>query len=364
MEGLADALGGTFGKISYDTVEIADGGDGSLGAVKSVWGSKAESVWCRAADPLGRYIDVEYLISRPIRKGEESGHGIKAFIEMARVSGLVLLSGRERNPLKTSSFGLGEVVNDAVRRGATEIYLSIGGSATNDGGTGMLQALGYVFYRRDALSGENIPVKDRMCGGLLGEIVHISSPEVSFARRGVKLYVVCDVTNPLLGPNGATCIYGEQKGADPAMLEKLEEGMENYARGYRSDFPGAGAAGGVGFAAGNFLNAELIRGWEFFFELTSLRERIRQADLVISGEGSIDAQSFNGKLIDGISSVCREFHKPLLLFCGKSEITEPAGEKRKIYAISDIEPDMERSMKEASSLLRKVAYGAASEFKR
>lgn len=373
----------------FDIVPIADGGDGSLDVVRSVWKGLCETVKCCAHDPLGRVMECEYLLLYSPEGGPP-----KAFIEMAKVCGLVLLGEDERNPLKTSTYGLGEVILDAAGHGAGEIYLSIGGSATNDGGAGMLQALGFGFFSGPTQGRR--PITEHITGEILQEITYIAPPfrpvhgvyplPLSNGEPGLSLSadnpaggarcdrfvlnVICDVTNPLLGPDGATYVYAPQKGASENDLKTLECGMENYANvcsGCFGDtwkgcgFSGAGAAGGTGFAAGSLLAAHIIKGWEFFFDLTCLEQRIAEADIVVSGEGRIDTQSLSGKLIEGIGLACRRTDKPLLLFCGTSdigeqELKEAVGTNNvKIFTLSSIEPDIRKSMENAGQLLQKLA---------
>lgn len=342
--------------LRFDIVEIADGGDGSTEVVKRYCRGKGaedcRETECTATGPTGNPVSTAYL-----------QYGRTAFIEMARISGLEMLPEAERNPLYTTTYGLGEVIRHALGRGAEEIILSIGGSATNDGGTGMLQALGFRFYD---VRGRLIP-DTRMCGKELERIARIEPPSgglLNCAGERAVLKVICDVTNPLLGVNGATWVYGAQKGASPAELVRLEAGMETYVRAAGSPFaaglPGAGAAGGMGFAAVHFLNGELISGWRFFAELTGLEERVKEADVVISGEGKIDGQSVQGKVIGGIAELAALYRKPLLLFCGVNGI--PATGKElpgvEIYSLSDIEPDIEKSIRNAGPLLSALAERA------
>ena len=352
-EGLQDASGGRMA-LEIERVPMADGGDGSMATIRRYL--SAQEVECRAHNPLGREIPASYLLYREAPEGP-----LCAFIEMARVSGLVLLEESERNPLQTSSVGLGELILDASRRGAREIYVSIGGSATNDAGTGMLQALGYTFP--DA-SGSPL---EPMCGAALEQVAAILPPQGESPLQGAHINVICDVTNPLLGPYGATMVYAPQKGADAAMLERLERGMAHFASiaeaaGADSAFaerPGAGAAGGVGYALAALLGAEMISGWNFFAKITGLREKIAWADLVISGEGKIDSQSFCGKVVDGVVQIARSYDKPVLLFCGVAElegIGSALGVKREndmhIYSLNMIEPDLKICMEDAGGVLR------------
>lgn len=373
--------------IFFDIVEIADGGEGSAQIFKkyNITGgiSQYKEVECVATNPAGKQIKTSYLKC-----------GNKAFIEMACICGLQLLTKAKRNPLYTTTYGLGELIKHAVQGGADEITFSIGGSATNDGGTGMLQALGFSF-----LNANGNPIANKyMCGKDLEQIVNIvpppamlHSPRTTLVLNNipVTLKVICDVTNPLTGANGATMVYGEQKGAGKIMQQKLEAGMVNYANvaekfrfhnhlnspcnlgnsgaqttpvSHPSLTPGAGAAGGVGFAAMHFLGAELISGWNFFAQLTNLGQRIAQSDFVISGEGKIDSQSLQGKVVDGVLQLAAARQKPVLLFCGKNaaDVADKKLSGIKIYSISDIEPNENKCMSEAGRLLANLAATAFS----
>ena len=299
---------------------------------------------------------------------EEEPWGEKcAFIEMAKVSGLEMLGQGERNPLHTSTYGMGEAIKAAITYGATQITLSIGGSATNDGGAGMLQALGYKFL--DA-AGEEIPAP--ICGGDLQRVAEIIALDNGNILRGITFKVICDVTNPLLGPQGATAVYGPQKGADAGALRQLEEGLANYAsvaerclgvQPNQKEHPGAGAAGGVGYAGLAFLEAELIPGWKFFAQITSLEESVQWADLVITGEGSLDSQSLSGKVVSGVLNLAAKYNKEVIIFCGVSKLTQAELENAAAalpqglacYSIASLGHPLEVCMRDAAKLLRQLA---------
>ena len=368
----------------FDIVEIADGGDGSADVLLKV-NEGVEIVPVFGVNPLGQEIESSYLsyYEPDILKSDAGICSLRkcAFIEMAKISGLELVPQQDprgcklRNPLFTTTYGLGQLMRKAYENGARKITLSIGGSATNDGGTGMLQALGFKFYDKDG-----VLITDYMCGGLLSRIGRVEAPaEGLFAdslnRASGKSHcacdieVICDVTNPLLGETGATYVYGPQKGADYQMLQQLESGMENLVEVScdviaSSDsgesvhlLPGAGAAGGVGFAVKAFLNGKIISGWRFFANLTGLEEKIKQADIVISGEGKIDDQSFCGKVVDGVLTLAHKYGKRCILFCGVNALPEGISiPKVPILQISDIEPDKEKSMSNAALLLEALAY--------
>ena len=345
--------------LFVDIVYIADGGDGSAEVLQRYF--KTREVKVSAVDPLGRKKECSYLVYDKTIRGNEV---IKcAFIEMARVSGFSMLLPEERNPLYTTTFGLGELIADAVAKGAGEINVSIGGSATNDCGTAMLQALGLLFFNKE---GKLLKENGYMSGA---DLSHISKIKGDLSHYSTPIFnVICDVTNPLLGDYGATMVYGPQKGAGPEDLEILESGMKNFASisqvGMENDIShlsGTGAAGGVGFALKRFLGAEIISGKNFFASVTGLEDKISKSDLVIGGEGKIDNQCFCGKVVDGILGLAKKYGKPVALFCGVEEIGEE--EKRligtvPIFDLNSIEPDIDKCITEADALLHKMAESA------
>ena len=344
------------GCVQFRMVEIADGGDGSLEVIgKSV--ANGRRVQCEAADAVGVRRPVEYLMY------EQDGN-VSAFIEMARVCGLAQLDSWLRNPLRTSTYGLGEVILDAAGRGAVSITLSIGGSATDDCGAGMLQALGYLFT--DA-AGDLLPVP--VCGGDLKRIVGIKGPEI---KRWGNVEVICDVVNPLLGPNGATAVYAPQKGADSDALLELEEGKRWFTAAAEKclgigqsckEQPGAGAAGGVGYAGVAFLGASLVPGWRFFARITCLEESVKWADLVVTGEGSLDSQSLSGKVVSGVITLAQEYRRPVMIFCGVNKLSQLemnalSGQmqtKVEVRSIASLGYPLEVCMRDAAALLEQLA---------
>jgi glycerate kinase len=269
-----------------DSCPMADGGEGTaevlLGALGGEWVPR------RVSGPLpGMEVEAGFALlqgPRPV-----------AVVELAQASGLTLLRPDQRNPLRTTTRGTGELIRAAAERGAAEIWLTLGGSATVDGGIGMARSLGWRFLD-DA--GEPVPEG----GGGLGTIAGIEAPAGAEALPPVV--VLCDVTNPLLGPSGAAAVFGPQKGAAPEEVEGLERGLANLAS--RVDAPdlgttpGAGAAGGAGFGAAAFLGGELRSGFEVVAEAVGLAERMRSASMVVTGEGRLDSQSLEGKVVAGL----------------------------------------------------------------
>lgn len=352
----ADCRRGTEGapELEFRTVEIADGGDGSLEVLqKKIPGANVMKV--KVHDPLGRKVDSQIMLYSIPGSCQEKTE-LCAFIEMAKVSGLEMLSKSERNPLNTSTYGMGEAIRAAVDQGAGRITLSIGGSATNDGGAGMLQALGYRFF--NAEGGEiSAPVK----GGELQQIASIAAP--GGVLSGIEFKVICDVTNPLLGPEGATAVYGPQKGADARALGVLEAGLANYAAVAErcmnvpqecKECQGAGAAGGVGYAGLAFLGAELIPGWKFFAQITSLEESVQWADLVITGEGSLDSQSLSGKVVSGVLNLAAKYNKEVVIFCGVSKLAEEELKGIRCYSIASLGYPLDVCMSQAAALLQQL----------
>ena len=270
-------------------VSIADGGEGTVDAlVETLDGQFIEA---QVADPLGRKISARYGVI-------DGGH--TAVMEMSAASGLPLIAPEERNPLLTSTYGTGEMIADAIERGCRKFLVGIGGSATNDGGTGMLRALGFRFF--DAEGNELI-------GG--GEILErIDKIDASTARAELaecEFIVACDVTNPLYGPEGAAYVFAPQKGADAAMVERLDRGLRNYARAIEqfngvevASMAGAGAAGGLGGGFKALLGARLERGIDMVLSAMQFNRIIAGSDLVITGEGRIDRQTTMGKAPSGV----------------------------------------------------------------
>ncbi len=368
---------GVSSLIALDDIKIlqiplADGGEGFLSVAGRNGFYKRREV--EIVDPLGRTIRSHYLLSEksPV-----------AVIEMALASGLGLLETAEYNPMETTSFGFGQLISHAIKDGVSEIIAGIGGSATNDGGTGMLQALGYAF--RDK-SGEVIcgGEDQYMSGSQLSKIFSIDDSGRESALKRIKITVACDVDNPLLGTEGATYVYAKQKGADDSDLIKLEAGMRNFAEvsekhlgfnscflcdsssyvGYDfSDFPGSGAAGGVGYALRSFLKADLVPGWRVAASLANVEDAIAKADLIISGEGRLDKQTLSGKLVDGISKLANRYRKPYWVYCGENNLSKEelkAACISKVFEISTIAKDLNDSVSRARQLLEKISAESAT----
>ncbi len=300
---LGECLKNEIQGASFSTYLIADGGEGTLDAFLVKKGS--ERVWCKVSDPLFRKINASYAVI-----------GNHAIIALSEASGLTLLKENEINPLYTTTLGTGELILDALKRGYREITLAIGGSATNDGGIGAMQALGIKFLD------ENGNVLSPI-GKSLAKIKSIDTANLAPEVRDTKFTVMCDVKNTLLGENGATCVYGPQKGATPEIVKELEAGMQNYATVVKSTLGidpsivvGGGAAGGIGSALSVFLNAKMNSGIDTLLDALDFDKALLDADCVISGEGRLDSQSLCGKVIYGIAKRCKQASVPLYLLVG------------------------------------------------
>ena len=319
---------------------LADGGEGTLALLESQF--QATRVPVQVKDPLFRSIDTFYL-----RKGDQ------AIIEMANASGLQLLSQEERNPLKTTSFGTGQMILDAIEKGALEIILTIGGSATNDAGLGMAQALGFDFGLTD----------EETVGGKLATVSNYSDLNVQKLLDQVQFTVLSDVKNPLLGKDGATYVYGKQKGANEQMQVDLEKGMQHFSELIGSGMElveGAGAAGGMGYAALTFLNAKIISGIDYIIEQTNLREKAEWADLVITGEGQYDLQTQTGKVISGVQKLCEKLDRPLRIVCGRAVEVDS---EDKIYQVINKANDLTDAMENAGYYVQGLTQDLLIDFK-
>lgn len=284
---------------------LADGGEGTVEALAS--GPDAEMVRLQVCGPLRAPVTAQYCILKDTNT---------AVIEMAAAAGLPLISAEERNPLETTTYGVGELIRDAIGRGCRQFIVGIGGSATNDGGTGMLQALGYEFLDQ---TGDPIPLGAK---GL--KILHkISTAHVLPALDECRFHIACDVNNPLCGSNGCSAVYGPQKGATPEMIRDMDRWLANYALLARAvspsadpNCPGAGAAGGLGFAFLAFTNATLRSGIQIVLEETGLEDAIRDAQIVVTGEGRLDAQTVMGKAPSGVARLAKKYGKKVIAFSG------------------------------------------------
>lgn len=295
-----------FPDCHVQKIDVADGGEGTVEALVSSLGG--EYVDVEVAGPIGRKVTARYGII---------DEGRTAVIEMAVASGLPLISPEERNPLKTSTYGTGMMIRDALNRGCRKFLVGIGGSATNDGGTGMLSALGFMFLDKDGYvlegTGEN-----------LARITSVCDADVPREISEAEFTVACDVDNPFCGPAGAAYVFAPQKGADEAMVRCLDEGLASFAGVISrytgqmvADLPGAGAAGGLGGAFKAFLGARLTRGIEIVLDAIGFDGKIAGSSLVITGEGSVDAQTLMGKTPSGVLARASKLGIPVMVLGGK-----------------------------------------------
>lgn len=309
-DAVEEGLRMVFADAEIHKTPLADGGDGTIDVVRQY--INGEKVSVEVHDPLFRPITASYLYSDKTKI---------AYIEMAEASGLKLLLDEERDCTQTTTLGTGELIANALKKGATEIILGIGGSATNDGGMGMAVAMGFRFL--DENNEELKPI-----GGNLMRVRSIDSSNTLPALIGKSIKVACDVTNPLYGTNGAAFIYGRQKGASDEDLVALDKGLENYAQIILEHFgtdvqhiEGAGAAGGMGAGAIVFLGAELTSGIELIKSLADFEGTISGADWIITGEGMLDGQTLSGKTINGVVTSAQSAKIPVAAFCGSVAIT-------------------------------------------
>ena len=317
---LQEAALSVFPDAECRAVEMADGGEGTVSAVLALGTGKVHEA--KVTDPLGNPISASFGTINQ-----------SAIIEMAAASGLTLVPECQRNPLVTSSFGTGQLIRAALDAGCTDITIGIGGSATNDAGMGAMRALGARFFdnQENELMG---------CGAELGRVfrIDVSGLDSRLAAAGgsVHVDVICDVGNPLIGPEGAARVFAPQKGASPATVDELEAGMRAYARVMQNTFcpsfelselPGGGAAGGLGIALVLFLDAQLRPGAQTLLELMGFDELLEGATLCITGEGRLDAQSTNGKAVQAVAEHCSNAGVPCIALVGSvaRDVKAPKG---------------------------------------
>lgn len=281
---------------------LADGGEGTIEAL--VQGMKGIEYKIEVHGPLGKKVTASYGI---IEEGEKT-----AIIEMAQAAGITLVSKQERNPLYTTTYGVGEIIKDAIYRGCRKFIVGIGGSATNDAGVGMMQALGYKFYDVDGnLLG--------LGGQILDKIHRIDQTEALKELSECSFKVACDVDNLLYGKNGASYIYGPQKGATEEIVKILDNGLINLSKVVNNTYentPGAGAAGGLGYGFMTFLGGKLESGIDIILKEINLEEDIKDADVVVTGEGRLDAQTIMGKAPIGVAKLAKKYSKKVIALGG------------------------------------------------
>ena len=304
-------------------IPIADGGEGTMETLVSALGG--EKVKLRVHNPLMQLIEVEYGLVND---------GKTAIIEMAIASGLTLLSDEEQNPLLTTTYGTGEIIKDALKRGCRSFLIGIGGSATNDAGTGMLKALGYRFLDLNGKETDGT-------GKSLHSICSIDEANVIPELKKAHFIIACDVNNPFSGSNGAAYVYAPQKGADKQMVLELDEGLENFRKLIEKEktlnlnnIQGSGAAGGMGGGFVAFLNAQLKPGIEMVLEAVDFEKHLHNAELVITGEGKLDKQTGMGKAASGILDAANKCDVPVIALGGCVENVECLNKRGFISAFS------------------------------
>lgn len=344
--GVAAAIAAGWSDVRpTDTVvrkPMADGGEGTLAAVAEALAGEAERRSVETSDPLGRPVSAEWLLLN---------QGRSAFVEMAAASGLAHLRPDERTPdnaARASTRGTGDLIRAALDAGVEEVTIGLGGSATTDGGSGMLRALGLRLRGRD---GQEIPDG----GGALAQLDRIDASGLDPRLREVKLVVASDVNNPLCGPRGAAATYGPQKGADEATVQRLDAALATYGRAIESatgrlvaDLPGAGAAGGTTAGLLGFTGAMLRHGVEVVAELVGLAQALEAADLVITGEGRADEQTLQGKTAMGVATLARPRNTPVALLCGA--LGERAEALDAAMALAVVQPVIDRPMELADAM--------------
>ena len=332
---IAEGVHRVFPEAEVLVRPLADGGEGTVEALVLGMNGRMETV--QVTGPLGISVEASYGIIEELKEGcveREDDVGQEscdrtmertkiAIIEMAAAAGITLVDEKYRNPLDTTTFGVGEMICDAIHKGCRKFIVGIGGSATNDGGIGMLQALGYEFLNAN---GKQVPFGAKG----LAEIVKIIDDHVLPELKECEFKVACDVTNPLCGTQGCSAVYGPQKGATPAMIADMDQWLFHYARLTQETYPhanwnqaGTGAAGGLGFAFLSYTNAVLESGIQIILEETRLESYIKAADIVITGEGRLDGQTVMGKAPIGVAAIAKKYGKPVLAFSGC--VTEEAG---------------------------------------
>ena len=325
-EAIAEVLAQCFPTATVDCIPIADGGEGTLSVLLHTANGTYRHL--QAHNPCMEIIPTQYGIA---------GDGQTAYLEMAAISGLPLIREEQKNPMKSTTFGTGELILDALEQGCRTFIIGIGGSATNDAGTGMLQALGYRFFDEN---GHNLDIG----GEILAKIARIDDTLRHPLLKEARFIVACDVQNPFYGLQGAAQVFARQKGADDAMIAELDEGMQAFARIIHqhtgkniSQLPGSGAAGGLGGCLAAFMDATLQSGADLLLDGSHFEARIQDADLVITGEGKIDRQSLMGKITGKILERASLLGIPVIAFAGQAEDI-PALKRAGFRAIISLTP--------------------------
>ena len=342
-EGLKKGILKTFPTATCETLPLADGGEGTLETLQIVIGG--EFITCEVQDPLFRKIQAKYLWIASSRT---------AIVEMARASGIELLQIEKRNALITSTFGTGQLILDALEKDAQEIILTVGGSATNDGGIGMANALGYVFMGKN--KNELKPIGENLL-----KIHSIDKKNIHPNLAYTKFTVATDVTNPFYGENGAAKVFAKQKGADEKAIGLLDKGLENLAQIFQETFSlniqqkqGSGAGGGIGGGAMVFLNAKICSAADWILDIIDIDSKLKIANVLITGEGKIDSQTWQGKLISRLLERANKFNVSTILVCGTmQDLEQIIAQEGVMYATSILNEPMslEKAIEKTSQLI-------------
>ncbi len=323
-------------KCSVRKIPVADGGDFTGEVLRRA--INAEPVFIKVTGPLGDPVNATYWIL-----------GEKAIIEMAEASGMKQVASEKLNPLKATSFGTGQLIQNAISKGCNEIWLTIGGSATVDGGMGMLEALGFCFFDKNG----------EILQGNGGNLKKINRLQKASSGKNITFKIICDVDNPLLGENGAAVVFGPQKGATPEMVKKLEQGLKHWVDilfhetgKSLAEVKGSGAAGGIAVPLLAFFNAEIEEGASFVLNKLNFNEHIRWADIVITGEGKIDSQTNNLKAPFVVAKIAQKYQKPVYAFAGMKEKIVP-NPFLAIYTLVSNSVTQKEALENASELLFK-----------
>ncbi|HLW36686.1 MAG TPA: glycerate kinase [Chthoniobacterales bacterium] len=363
-EAIATGLREILPDTEIEIVPMADGGEGTAEAISQALGAKW--VECKSHDPLGRQIEASYgwIDDRKL-----------AVMEMSEAAGMRRLRPNELNPEIATTFGVGEMILGATKRGANEIIIGLGGSATNDGGTGMARAFGFNFFNGEQeLKGTVVELE---------KLTHIEVLSAAVSRLPLaggegkgegkpKIIAAVDVRNPLLGDNGATRVFGPQKGVTPDKIDKFERALTKLADVVAKEFgfdyrnePGAGAAGGLGFGLMSFCSAKITPGFKVVSDSVGLERKMNDADVVITGEGSLDRQTLEGKTPAGVAHLARKLGKRVIAFVGR-DAGDPGAHQLFDSIYHNARPGMstEENMKRAAELLQDNARQLAKELKK
>ncbi len=346
-EAIGKGLSGSGRNVEFIMHPLADGGEGSLEILENYLTTERVSI--EVSNSIGEKTKAWYLL-----------YDKNAYVELASASGLELLDADERNPMHTSTYGTGLMILDAINKGVENIFLFIGGSSTNDAGTGILKALGYKFLNKSGQ--ELMPIGENLI-----KIRTIQSDFLKYNPGKVHFHVLCDVDNVLAGKTGAAYVYAKQKGASDAEIDILDQGLFRFSEVIKSDtgvdisaIKGGGAAGGV--AAGMFgvLNAGIKSGIDFIIDITGFKQHLAWADFVVTGEGKLDKQSMQGKVVGKVALLSRKYNKPLILFVGKNDLSGIELQKLSAYymdSVSVYSKNNYDAINNAKEYLTKMANG-------